>query len=120
MKILQIVFSLGFGGAERFVVDLSNELSKNHDVTLLTLKEDKSNPDDTFYKFDLYLGRFPQTPLALISFTTSIQSSCAADIKITQQSKFNSGYSFAKHLRNLLQPAPAAPRLIALAPQNQI
>ena len=53
MKILQIVFSIGFGGAERFVVDLSNELSKNHDVTLLTLKEDKSNPDDTFYKFDL-------------------------------------------------------------------
>lgn len=36
LKIIQIVPQLGSGGAERFVVDLSNELSNNHDVTLIT------------------------------------------------------------------------------------
>ena len=32
MKILQIIFSLSSGGAEKISVDLSNELSKNHEV----------------------------------------------------------------------------------------
>ena len=54
MKILQIIFSLSSGGAERFVVDLCNELSKNNDVTLLTLKDDKVDVEvRNFYKFDL-------------------------------------------------------------------
>lgn len=54
MKILQITFWLSSGGAERFVVDLSNELSKTNDVTLLTLKDDSVGTEDrTFYKFDL-------------------------------------------------------------------
>lgn len=35
MKIVQLVPQLASGGAERFVVDLSNELSLKHDVTLL-------------------------------------------------------------------------------------
>lgn len=35
MKIVQIIPQLASGGAERFVVDLSNELSLKHDVTLL-------------------------------------------------------------------------------------
>ena len=53
MKILQIIFSLSSGGAERFVVDLSNELSKTNDVTLLTLKDDKVDVEvRNFYKFD--------------------------------------------------------------------
>lgn len=54
MKILEVVFHLNSGGAERFVVDLSNELSKTNEVILLALKEDKSNPEEfLFYKFDL-------------------------------------------------------------------
>ena len=53
MKILQIIFSLSSGGAERFVVDLSNELSKNNDVILLTLKDLTNYPEGNFYKFDL-------------------------------------------------------------------
>ena len=41
MKIVEIIFNLAYGGAERFVVDLSNELArKGHDVTILTLKDD--------------------------------------------------------------------------------
>ena len=48
MKILQIIFSLSPGGAERFVVDLSNELSKNNDVILLTLKDFTKNPEGNF------------------------------------------------------------------------
>lgn len=39
MKILEIVYGLTSGGAERFVVDLSNELSKTEEVTLLVLKD---------------------------------------------------------------------------------
>ena len=54
MKILQIILSLSSGGAERFVVDLCNELSKNNDVTLLTLKDDKVDVEiRNFYKFDI-------------------------------------------------------------------
>ena len=54
MKILQIIFSLSSGGAERFVVDLSNELSKTNDVTLMTLKDDTVDAESrNFYKFDL-------------------------------------------------------------------
>lgn len=53
MKILQITFSLSPGGAERFVVDLSNELSKTNEVILLTLKDNKNNPESNFYQFDL-------------------------------------------------------------------
>lgn len=54
MKILEVVFDLRPGGAERFAVDLSNELSKTHDVTLLAIKDDSVEPDQAlFYKFDL-------------------------------------------------------------------
>lgn len=54
MKILQITFTLSSGGAERFIVDLSNELSKSNDVTLLTLKDDTVDTENrNFYKFDL-------------------------------------------------------------------
>lgn len=35
MKIVQIIPQLSSGGAERFVVDLSNELSQQHDVVLI-------------------------------------------------------------------------------------
>lgn len=37
MKILEIIPQLGQGGAERFVIDLCNELSKCHKVTLVSL-----------------------------------------------------------------------------------
>ena len=37
MKILEIIPQLSQGGAERFVVDLCNELSKSDDVTLVVL-----------------------------------------------------------------------------------
>lgn len=41
MKILQIIYELVPGGAERFVVDLSNELANNgHYVGLYTLRDD--------------------------------------------------------------------------------
>lgn len=49
MKILEVIFSLGSGGAEQFVVDLSNELSSKHEVVLLTLKDDSIENRD-FYK----------------------------------------------------------------------
>lgn len=54
MKILEITFDLSPGGAERFVVDLSNELSKTNEVTLMALKDDKVNPERRlFYQHEL-------------------------------------------------------------------
>lgn len=38
MKIFQVISSLGNGGAEKLVVELSNELAIVHDVTILSLK----------------------------------------------------------------------------------
>ena len=35
MKIVQLIYSLTGGGAERFTVDLANELAKTCDVYLL-------------------------------------------------------------------------------------
>ncbi len=53
MKILQLVYSLGPGGAERFVVDLSNELSRQgHDVTLCVLRDDRQG-NSGFYRNEL-------------------------------------------------------------------
>lgn len=56
MKILEVIFYLRPGGAERFVVDLSNELYRcGHDVTLLTLKDDTVQ-DRKFYCYDIKDG----------------------------------------------------------------
>ncbi len=52
MKILEVIPSLSSGGAERFTVDLCNELSKNNDVYLVllfSLDDDKL----AFYKNDI-------------------------------------------------------------------
>lgn len=51
MKIIQIIFSLSSGGAERVVVNLSNELSKNHEITICTILNDNQN--NSFYKKNL-------------------------------------------------------------------
>lgn len=48
MKIIQLVFSLTLGGAERLVVNLCNEQSKNHDVLLITILNETAS--STFYK----------------------------------------------------------------------
>ncbi|HET8573178.1 MAG TPA: glycosyltransferase [Edaphocola sp.] len=48
MKILQIIPTISGGGAERFVVDLSNELAKTHSVSLLTLYNPRE--EDIFRK----------------------------------------------------------------------
>lgn len=44
MRIMQIIYSLSSGGAEKFVVDLSNELAeRGHDVVLCILRDDSGN-----------------------------------------------------------------------------
>lgn len=42
MKILQIIHSLGNGGAEKFIVELSNEMAKEQDVILCTYKPNEN------------------------------------------------------------------------------
>lgn len=50
MKILELTPSLAPGGAERFTVDFTNELSKENDVTLLVMRQfEKSD----FYRKEL-------------------------------------------------------------------
>lgn len=51
MKILHVIFSLGQGGAERFVLDLTNELAKTDEVYLIIIR-DESNGND-FFKSEL-------------------------------------------------------------------
>ncbi|WP_303644271.1 glycosyltransferase, partial [uncultured Parabacteroides sp.] len=49
MNILQVIYSLSQGGAERFVVNLSNELAeKGHQVTLCTFRDDEAAPTMSF------------------------------------------------------------------------
>ncbi|MGY6741085.1 MAG: glycosyltransferase [Cecembia sp.] len=55
MIIVQLVYSLTQGGAERFVVDLSNALAKNSTVYLITLRDD-SLEENNFYKQDIQPG----------------------------------------------------------------
>ena len=57
MKILEVVFSLRPGGAERFVVDLSNELSKTNDVTLMAIKDDTAEPESALFYASELSGR---------------------------------------------------------------
>jgi glycosyltransferase involved in cell wall biosynthesis len=53
MKILQLLYSLSPGGAERLVVDISNELARNgHDVTLCALRDDQEG-NNGFYKSEV-------------------------------------------------------------------
>lgn len=53
MKILQIIYSLSSGGAERFVVDLSNEMAKRgHELSLCVLRDDRKE-NNGFYKSEL-------------------------------------------------------------------
>lgn len=49
MKILQIIYSLTSGGAERLVLDLSNEFSNYNEVHILTLLDEEIG-DNSFYK----------------------------------------------------------------------
>ena len=52
MKILELHYSTSWAGAERVVVDLSNELAKTNEVILCTI-EDDSNPTKSYYKKEL-------------------------------------------------------------------
>ncbi len=65
MKIIQIIPNLDPAGAETFVVNLSNELSKRHDVILISLFKNKEfnhlvndslSDKVKFYEFDKKLG----------------------------------------------------------------
>jgi glycosyltransferase involved in cell wall biosynthesis len=49
MKIIQIIYTLGSGGAERLVVDLSNELALNGNEVLLFTFRDDNLDNNGFY-----------------------------------------------------------------------
>lgn len=53
MKILEIIYSLASGGAERFVVDLSNELSEMNNTVILCTVQDDSKKNFGFYKDEI-------------------------------------------------------------------
>ena len=52
MRILEVHYSTAWAGAERFVVDLCNELSVKHEVYLCTLVDD-TLPGKSYYKTEL-------------------------------------------------------------------
>ncbi|GAA0879721.1 glycosyltransferase [Algoriphagus jejuensis] len=43
LKIVQVIYALIQGGAEKFVVDLSNKLAETHEVYIITLRGDSSD-----------------------------------------------------------------------------
>ena len=54
MKILEVVFDFSPGGAERFAVDLTNELSKANEVTIMAIKDVSACPErKLFYVSEL-------------------------------------------------------------------
>ena len=53
MKILELHYSTAAAGAERFLVDISNELSLNHEVVLCTTDDD-SVLENSFYMYQIY------------------------------------------------------------------
>lgn len=53
MKILEIIYSLASGGAERFVVDLSNELAELENTLVLCTLWDDSKNNNGFYITDI-------------------------------------------------------------------
>jgi len=59
MKIIQIIASLADGGAEKFVIDLSNELSKNNEVIICSLFDITE---------DMYLAEALNDNIKIISF----------------------------------------------------
>lgn len=67
MRILEVIPALNSGGAERFVVDLCNQMAKDgHDVTLLTMKNFsisnfgfyKDELNDNVKQLNLGMGKF--------------------------------------------------------------
>jgi len=52
MKILQFVYSLGAGGAERFVLDITNQFAENNETVIFTLR-DSSIGNNGFYIPDI-------------------------------------------------------------------
>lgn len=52
MKLLELHYSTSWAGAERFVIDLCNELSKTQDVVLCII-EDDIDPNKSYYKKEL-------------------------------------------------------------------
>lgn len=52
MRIIECIHSLKPGGAERFVVELSNQLSKQNEVMVLTLKN-RDSKNENFYLNEL-------------------------------------------------------------------
>lgn len=54
MKIVELITFLAGGGAERFVVDLSNQLAREHSVYLVTLLDDeKDKQTRNFYRSEI-------------------------------------------------------------------
>ena len=84
MNIVQIIPQLASGGAERLVVDLSNELSKNNNVTLISFfAEDKYN----FYNKELFqsvkhivIGKQPGFSLKMFFHLGKLLNSLRPDV----------------------------------------
>ena len=53
MRILEVITALSSGGAERFIVDLCNQMAEDgHDIILMTMK-DPAIGNNGFYLYDI-------------------------------------------------------------------
>ena len=102
MKILQVIPTLGSGGAERFVVDLSNELVANgHEVILCTLFDINKNSLDSFFLKEL------DSKIKIISLNKSLGFDIKVFYKLYQVIKKNKPDIIHSHLAvlNYLLPS---------------
>jgi glycosyltransferase involved in cell wall biosynthesis len=54
MKIVEVITAIGCGGAEHFIIDLSNQLAKEHNVCLITLLDDENDSATrNFYRSEI-------------------------------------------------------------------
>ena len=110
MKIAQIVFSLVSGGAEKFVVNLSNELAQlGHEVTVVALRDD-NNEGYSFNK------RFLNTTVNYhcMGFSSSFSLSMALRLgKYIKKEEFEIAHS---HLSTLV----AVPFLISCLVKREL
>ena len=93
MKILELHYSTAAAGAERLVIDLSNELSRNNELVLCTTDDD-SILENSYYKNEISARiKYPLSSSVVISSPVtkgSVFNNCAAATKSATTRSTNS------------------------------
>lgn len=98
MKILHIIPGLHGGGAETFCINLCNELSKEHDVTICSLFDIEEH---------MFMAKALSPTITLITLHKQLGLDTSIFFKIHQLIRTGNYDSVNTHLRGLFYSAPA-------------